>query len=845
MFLSSKYYSEMDAILKEFEVGLRSYVANQVITYYPKFENFKEIIDQLKTNFEASAFGVTPLLFQKYLSKLKAWEKDGKLSELYRSIEFTNECYLKKEHYEDSEVPYLSGVLDLLVLFNNPLFTDFTKKFGSEFNDFLNLYLKTRNSSSHPGSTRVSVDDSRQLIQFLIVSVSNILEKYFWYVGTEEIKKKISIFINKLNDKPIIRHNLSQITQQHEQLLLRETELGTLNNILLNIRRRASSVVLHGYGGVGKTALALEFCYQLLEDVINGEENYDFICWASSKTDELIFERSGFIKVRDIQPQYQTFQELITLISNVIGHQCSEVNELMDQLNTFNQGIIIIDNYENINDKDREKLDAFINDCPHNIQFLITSRQVEEIADKRIEIKGFKEISTGTEFIQNYRLLNNYKSEFSQSEIQEFIELSCGNTLVMTLMLDRIFEGIMDIKTSLETLKPLQSRDVNEIAEFMYRNMFDRLILENEKKFPEIKKVLNLILLYNEPIDFYSLNELTNVEWKKLEEMLSLLTQKYIINRIKGLYELNEMAVKFISLKLMPDKQGIKTLTDAIYIHKDILNQALKKLEEDVSKNNKLESIISDWQPNFSSETVAIARAYQLYDDYKIQSFKFNENRTIDTMSNVEVEFSKLMRRSRNPYISFQKARILKLFLYKVKNQELRKKLLDEIGSAYDTAYFDIYTGGYSHIINTVSYPALLLFIGVFHYLDNKNPAEGIKFLEMSSDIYSSRNDISENNANVNYYLAQACCELYIDTREEPYLNKTSKYINLSVMNYNKIHNDKSSERKEELVLIHTFVQYMQKNIKKNSVANVIKNYDKVKPRMAKVLRTLKEEINA
>ncbi|GIO57465.1 ATP-binding protein [Paenibacillus cineris] len=839
MFISSKQCSEFDSILKEFEVGLRSFISEQILQKHKDYNSFETLIMTLKNAFDTSNIGVKPLLFQKYIGKITKWLKDGNLKSFYESIVFAFNCYDKKSHYQDSDVPYLSEIIDIMFLLNEPYFTEYIKRFGREFESTLNLYLIVRNACSHPGSRRVSLDEARQIIHFIFMSLSTLEEKYFWYVSGEDLKKEITALLTKLDSKPILKHNLYSVSLVHEQLLMRETEYDLMNQYLLTNRRKSSSVVLHGYGGVGKTALALEFCYNLLDKVNEGMYSYDFICWASSKSNKLAFDRSGIIKIKNFEPQYETFNDLCEIFASVLGCDNSKEESILEYFNSCSQGLIIIDNYENIVGLERTRLENFINECPHHIQFIITSRQEEEIADKRIEINGFKEIKAGSQFIGDYCKLRSYRHEFDQQEIQDFLTLSCGNTLVITLMLDRIIDGIMSIRSSIDSMRHLPNREIDEIAEFMYRNMFDNIISEYELKYNGLKDVLNIILLHREPMDFYSIHELSGIDAASLNEILSLFIKKFIINRINGLYELNEMALKFVSLKLLPDRQGVLTLVEKINDYRRRNDEAIEKLRLDMTRNPKLREIMEDWQPIANSDTLAIAQAYNLFDE---SNRKLRRMKDISGyLAETEEEFNRLFRRSGHPYISFQKARIYKLFLAKARDYSMRKYLLEQMNTSFEDAYLIICKGGYNHVLQSPSYPALLKLYGMYHLIDNDNVFEAIKYLEISSDIYIAREDQSENAANAFYHLAQGCCKAFIDSKDGIYLRKASRVIEKSFICFK---NQENQEKLQEVSLLHIFVQFYTNAASKKATTSSI-NQQKVnlKPRMKYIIENLKRDL--
>lgn len=829
MFLSNSQYTSLDNILKEFEVALRSYVCNAVLNKYRNVTEFKYTMIQIKDKLDASSIGTQPILMQKYFSKASNWTKDKTINELYNAINFSNNCFHKREIYEDNNVLFVSEVIDLISLLYNPTFIALSSRFGGneEFEDFLILYRKLRNSTSHPASKRISISEAQQIIQFVHGCISVIPQEFFWFISAHGIEQKIKGFLSSgfLNNKEErVLHNIEEISIKHDYLLLRETEFKTLNDYLINNRRKAGCVVLHGFGGVGKTALAAEFCFNILHQATNGDSRYEFIVWASSKIEELNYDRSGYIKIKNIRPQYYSFQQFLAIIKKVLQVDVmASLEEVIQVLDEYQTGLIVIDNYETIKSEDKHQFEEFINNCP-KIQFIITSREYDDIADKDIQINGFLE-DKGHEFVKNYCEMNGYSHNFDIHEVSQFITESCGNTLIITLMLDRIFEGIMDIKITIDNLMQVTNREVEVIAQFMYKNMFDTIIKELEEKYPDIREILNVLLLYKEPIDFHSLRELTEFNPKELEEILAKFIRKYIIDRINGCYQLNEMAIKFVSLKVLPDNTAIKKLIDKIDTYRDNIDTALRKLTTDSDKYAKLLPIMNDWKPISSSETIAIAQAYQMFGEVKKMAGKTKVEKVI---KNTEEEFSKYLGRSNHPYIKFQKARTLKQLLDRVdKSSEIGRYLINEIHQCYENAYIDIYTR-YVYIIPTQSYCAFLMLYGIFLLVDKKNNKEAIKILEDSISNFESNNILDINTANTYYYLCLAQSNYYLEGMEAEYLSMARENLGSArkMLNSMKYRNDTVKFKLKDLRFLNYFI-----NVElKRGVEESIDQFDKLPP---------------
>ena len=108
----------------------------------------------------------------------------------------------------------------------------------------------------------------------------------------------------------LVRHNLHSIPERATALLMREGLMSRLLQLITGsgqFGRASGCVLLYGYGGVGKTALAAELCYELLRRVQNrGISGYSFILWLSSKEKELRSNpATGGLCIGQVTPDYR------------------------------------------------------------------------------------------------------------------------------------------------------------------------------------------------------------------------------------------------------------------------------------------------------------------------------------------------------------------------------------------------------------------------------------------------------------------------------------------------------------------------------------------------------------
>ena len=230
----------------------------------------------------------------------------------------------------------------------------------------------------------------------------------------------------------------------------------------------------------------------------------------------------------------------------------------------------------------------------------------------------------------------------------------------MVIYLLRIYDGLTTLDNVIDELQVYQNKEIDIIADFMYKKTFESTIKEIEKEGYniDVKKILRILLLYKEGIDFTSLWELLGcTDARQLEYILSRLVTKFIIVKNGGYYELHEFAEKFVILKLLPDQIELKKLDSTINDYKLKIKESLKSLYEDKANYSKLEPILDDWKAVTEAETIAIAQAYSEYEKVKLklERSRNNKDRIKSVLLETKAEFKKIEARSYHHILNFKK----------------------------------------------------------------------------------------------------------------------------------------------------------------------------------------------
>lgn len=158
-----------------------------------------------------------------------------------------------------------------------------------------------------------------------------------------------------------ILNNLPEPDYDDTGLVGRSAERKELVTLLK--RRRHSVVTIIGEGGIGKTALALEVAYAILDDP---ESKYDCILWASLKVDRLTTGGISEIvdAVKDITGATEQYGRAL---DEEFSGGSEKLGEMLEGIET----LLVLDNLETV---DGREVLAFMDSLPVNVTFLFTSR---------------------------------------------------------------------------------------------------------------------------------------------------------------------------------------------------------------------------------------------------------------------------------------------------------------------------------------------------------------------------------------------------------------------------------------------------------------------------------------
>ncbi|WP_282166374.1 hypothetical protein [Shewanella japonica] len=779
MYVSTKLNFKLDEIIKSFEVALRSYLGAYLEPKFSSEQEFKQYLEQLKSKQGASSI----VLSTRFESILTSSISD------HKNIYFLFQGTSNRTRVEDVDVPYVSQLINLLVLFFKELeeLRSVTDNYTTieEFLYKCSLYHRVRNDLSHPGSKKILKTEASEILKLITKFLNSLESKHFWYVSKSDLETQIDAYYKEEKNKLLKFDNLKNINVPHQKTLCRESELKALHEHLIGeseYSRVSGSTVIYGYGGVGKTALVIDFIYEILQKMQEIEFNnlYEFIFFFSSKEEVLTTEKTtGEFYIDKIHVDIHSFDEIFNQILSLLS-----LSDLTQLQKCNLKGLIVIDNIENLKEEDKENIFSFMKKIPRNIQFIVTSRN-EERTEEKIHLSEFKDFSKGKDFINSYIGSNDLTLQIMDEDIKLLLNATKGNTLLLVQSLRSLHEQSTTIQEISSDLNNYESSSFDKVASFMYKNTFDNAIKHLESKGLAPNSVILLATLYKEKIDLYALSQLTNIGLNDVRYMANYLTSKLIFNKTHDFYSVNEFASRFIFISLMPNKREKVKLEENIFNYKKELDIKLSALDEQMKSNVKINRIISDWKPNNYVDKIVIAQVFQMFNEF---TGAINKKDTIK-LAQLFLEYEKHEYITKHPYVRFQKARILnKLLMKRFYGDKTKDERILEIKRCYEDTLESINTS-YSYIKHTESHIAVLMFFGFFLKRDLHDKPKAIRYLEDAMELQTNKSDKK-------YYLAPneltyLYAEMYKETNDSYYLEQYN-YVYDRIINSNVANIDSS-----------------------------------------------------
>ncbi len=321
-----------------------------------------------------------------------------------------------------------------------------------------------------------------------------------------------------------ILHNLPLPEFDETGLLGREDELREVTNLLLG--GRFPVVTIAGEGGIGKTALAVQALY----DIVDASESpYEAVLWASLKTERLTGR--GVQQIRDAGFDLMS---ITAELSSAIGESTDNDVALLAQLLDGTPALVAIDNVESIGATEIRNLIAALPDC----RFLLTSRVGLGEIEWRVPLGALGPIAAKIMMRQlDKRRGLQQLARMSDQQAGKAVEALRRSPLAIRWFVEAVHAGGQPDDLL---------RDQSAVLQFCMATIYDSLG-------PEGRKVVDCLLALDAPAAVGQLALLTDLDRDEVLEQIYELQRRAVVNvdtklseSLSQSYVLSDMARQYL-----------------------------------------------------------------------------------------------------------------------------------------------------------------------------------------------------------------------------------------------------------------------------------------------------------
>lgn len=336
----------------------------------------------------------------------------------------------------------------------------------------------------------------------------------------------------------------------------REKELGIISDAL-SPESRSWGVLIDGPGGIGKTALAIRAGHLAPGD------HFPHKIFLSAKIRELT--PGGEQSLEDYM--LPNFMSLISELAVELGKDDIKRMPPNERANAVRrslidkQALIIIDNVETFDEKERVRLYQFLSRLPGTCKAIVTSRRRSDI-DARIIRLDRLAIDEALDLIEELAKSNRHLSRATDAERRELYEITQGNPLLIKWVAGQLGRPGSNCRTVAEASEFMQSAPSdNDPLEYIFGDLLGTFT-ESEKS------VLAALTHFAQPAKVEWIADLAGIGRQAAQTALEDLSYRAVLisDEQAESFLLPTLASKFLRRKY-PEivAQTGNRLTDRIY----------------------------------------------------------------------------------------------------------------------------------------------------------------------------------------------------------------------------------------------------------------------------------------
>lgn len=315
-----------------------------------------------------------------------------------------------------------------------------------------------------------------------------------------------------------VSHNLPDADFNETGLLGRDQQI---DEVVAKIKGRRTPITLIGEGGIGKTALALEVCYRLVDEP---EPVFSTVLWTSLKTEQLT--PSG---VQALTDSLRDIDGVTRALGREIDDTFQGGAEELAQLLGDRSTLVIIDNLETVRGVEVLSLWEVL---PSTVTFLFTSRVGLGQLDRPVEVGPLDEPSAE----QLFRMFASTSgvtalARTPSTKLSDILRELRYSPLAIRWYILSVEAG----KTPTDVL-----RNQDELLQFCVANVVDALGKDE-------RVLLDVLRVLDRPVSFDELAVISELDIDTLHRGAQQLTQRSLLVRSQVAAALDEAELLALS----------------------------------------------------------------------------------------------------------------------------------------------------------------------------------------------------------------------------------------------------------------------------------------------------------
>ena len=338
--------------------------------------------------------------------------------------------------------------------------------------------------------------------------------------------------------------------------------------------------IIFGPGGVGKTALLIELCRQLLEDESPEPPLFNNLIWVSAKRD---FYDPTLDEVQPGTPQFKTLENVLTAIlefhgfEDANGYTRDEKKWLVLESLRDEKTLLILDNLESIPAPGQKEIVRFfsvdaklaLKDKPDYFKVIVTSREQIACAFHQISLKGLDKRESKELMRRLYEpYIRSGLPQLTEAQLEALYEATRGIPLIIKHCYGQIYEYSRPVEMVLAGL----SNAGNKVVEFSFAEIFQLL----KDDLTQLRVIL-LLELTGRSLMLRQIADILTQEESRLADYIARLINFQCVNRVSAGGEEDKYAIND-EVKFFTRRLALEYPKRAVEIKQLITNMASEKL---------------------------------------------------------------------------------------------------------------------------------------------------------------------------------------------------------------------------------------------------------------------------